>query len=85
MIYEVENLNSARDFLETNNQKVILSNPEGSTRYYGMRVLDHIFKTLEKEYPDKIQKIVVNAFDDYTAFVTAREIGYENINFVKML
>lgn len=82
-LYEVENLDKARRYLSRTKDKVILSNPEGSTRYYGMRVIDYIFRTLQQEYPDKIQQIVVNAFDDYAAFITAREIGYQNINFVK--
>lgn len=84
-LYEVESLDSAREYLSKAQQKVILSNPAGSTRYYGMRVVDYIFKTLQGEYPDKIQKIVVNAFDDYAAFITAREIGYQNIDFIKMI
>ena len=84
MLYEVENLKKARAFLSKVKSKVILSNPDGSTRYYGMRVIHCIFQTLQKEYPEKIHKVVVNTFDDYAAFVTAREIGYEDINFVKM-
>ena len=84
-LYEVENLDSARQYLSDAKEKVVLSNPAGSTRYYGMRVVDYIFKTLQGEYPDKVDKVVVNAFDDYSAFVTAREIGYQNINFIQMV
>lgn len=84
-LYEVESLDSARQYLSRIKQKVILINPAGSTRYYGMRVIDYIFRTLQEEYPDKIQKVIVNAFDDYAAFTTAREIGYKNIDFVKMI
>lgn len=84
-LYEVENLDSARQYLSDTTEKVVLSNPAGSTRYYGMRVVDYIFKTLQGEYPDKVDKVVVNAFDDYSAFVTAREIGYQNINFIQMV
>lgn len=82
MIYEVQNLRLAREFLKITDNKVTLINPEGSTRYYGMKVIDHIFKTLQKEFPDKVENIIVNTFDDYSAFVTAREYGYRYINFV---
>jgi len=82
MIYEVQNLHGAREYLEKIRSKVTLSNPAGSTRYYGMRVVHQIFKTLQQEFPDKIGAIIVNVFDDYSAFVTARELGYRNIKFV---
>lgn len=85
MLYEVESLAKARADLAGTEEKVVLSNPDGSTRYYGMRVLDYIFKTLQKEFPDKIQRVIVNAFDDYSAFVTAREIGYRDIQFINSL
>ena len=48
MLYEVENLEKARNFLSTARTKIILTNPQGSTRYYGMRVIDYIFKTLRQ-------------------------------------
>lgn len=76
MIYEVENLETARQFLCYSNQQVILTNPQGSTRYYGMRVIDYIFKTLQQEFPEKITGVTVNAYDDYSAFITARQLGY---------
>lgn len=82
MIYEVENLESARKFLANTNSIVTLSNPQGSTRYYGMRVIDYIFKTLKQEFPNKIRGFVINAYDDYSAFVTARELGYSEIHYV---
>jgi hypothetical protein len=82
MIYEIENLESAREFLAGAESEVVLSNPEGSTRYYGMRVIDCIFTRLQKEFPNKIKGVVVNAFDDYSAFVTAKELGYEDINYI---
>jgi len=82
MIYEVENLESARKFLSTTNTKVIITNPAGSSRYYGMRIIDYIFKTLLQEFPDKIDRIIVNAYDDYSAFVTARQLGYNEIQYV---
>jgi phage baseplate assembly protein W len=84
MIYEVENLNSARKFLQNSREKIILSNPEGSTRYYGMRVLDYIFKILQQEFPNKIEEVIVNAYDDYSAFSTAKQLGYKKIIYLAM-
>lgn len=81
-IYEIENLATAREFLSSAHEKVIISNPEGSTRYYGMRVIDYMFTILQREFPDKITGVIVNTYDDYAAFVTAKELGYENINYV---
>jgi hypothetical protein len=46
-----------------------------------MRVIDYIFKTLQSEFPDKIKGIVVDAYDDYSALVTAKELGYDNIKY----
>ena len=82
MIYEIKNLNSARIFLKQSKNRVVLSNPEGSTRYYGMRVIDYIFKTLQQEFPEKIESIIVNTYDDYPAFITARKLGYNNIKHI---
>ena len=81
MIYEVQNLESARKFLSTTGSKVTLSNHQGSTRYYGMRVIDYIFNTLQQEFPDKITSIIVNVYDDYSAFATARRLGYNQIQY----
>ena len=78
-LYEVESLVSARNFLLTTKTKVVLTNPQGSTRYYGMRVIDRIFEILKQEFPDKIEGTIVNAYDDYPAFVTARALGYNQI------
>jgi hypothetical protein len=80
-IYEVENLKNSRDFLSSTDDKVILTNPQGSTRYYGMRVIDHIFKTLQEEFPEKVSNVIVNAYDDYPAFVTAHQLGYKQIQY----
>jgi len=82
MIYEIENLESARKFLSDTASEVVLSNPDGSTRYYGMRVIDCIFTRLQREFPNKIKGVIVNAFDDYSAFITAKELGYEDINYI---
>ncbi|PCJ29446.1 MAG: hypothetical protein COA94_01595 [Rickettsiales bacterium] len=83
MIYEIENLQKARGVLSGVDGGVILSNPQGSTRYYGMRVIDHIFQTLKQEFPTKIEGFIVNADDDYSAFTTAHALGYRTICYSK--
>lgn len=80
-IYEVENLVSARKYIAESGEKLILTNPQGSTRYYGMRVIDHIFKLLLLEFPLKIEGIIVDVYDDYAALVTAKELGYKVIKY----
>ncbi len=80
-IYEIENMQSAREYLSGASEPVLLSNPQGSTRYYGMRVIDYIFKTLQSEFPDKIKGIIVDVYDDYSALITAKELGYETIKY----
>jgi hypothetical protein len=47
-----------------------------------MRVIDYIFKTLQQEFPDKIEGVIVNAYDNYSAFVTARQLGYNQISYI---
>jgi len=84
MIYEVKNLETARNFLRSSSKKITLTNPQGSTRYYGMRVIDYIFGTLQQEFPEKITNVVVNAYDDYSAFVTARQLGYKHIQYTNI-
>lgn len=76
MIYEIENLEDARSFLAQTNDKIILTNSRASARYYGMRVLDCIFKKLQQEFPDKIERIQINPKSDYCALVTSKKLGY---------
>lgn len=83
ILHEVESLDNSRRFLLSTDEKIILTNPQGSTRYYGMRVIDYIFCTLKKEFPEKVCDIVVNAHDDYSAFVTAHRLGYKQIEFLQ--
>lgn len=80
-IYEIENLESARKYLTQTAEHIILSNPAGSTKYYGMRVIDYIFKTLKDEFPDKIDGVIVDAYDDYSALITAQQLGYDKIKY----
>lgn len=78
-IYEIENIKSAREYLSKINEPVLLSNPQGSTRYYGIRVIDYIFKTLQNEFPSKIRGTIIDVYDDYPALITAKELGYDRI------
>lgn len=79
MVYEIENISKARIFLSSIDIKIVISNPEGSTRYYGMYVIDYIFTSLLHEFPEKIDGVLVKVFDDYQAFNIAKELGYNNI------
>ncbi|WP_425362693.1 hypothetical protein [Candidatus Tisiphia endosymbiont of Hybos culiciformis] len=76
--YTIENLSDAREFLSKFHDPVILTNKSGSTRYYGMLVLDYIFKTLTKEF-SQIVKIIVNVENDHAALFTAIKLNYQNI------
>ncbi len=74
-VYIIKDLASARAFLISNPEPIILTNAKGSTRYYGMVVLDYMFETLIKQFP-QIVKVVVNVEDDNAAFYTALKLGY---------
>ncbi len=78
IIYTIENLSDARKFLSEFHGPVILTNKGGSTRYYGMLVLDYIFKKLTKEFP-QIIKIIVNIENNHAALSTAIKLNYQNI------
>lgn len=76
--YIVENLIDAREFLCLYHKKVILTNKVGSTKYYGILVLDYMFKQLLKEFP-QITKIIIEVGDDHAALFSAVKLGYKNI------
>jgi hypothetical protein len=80
LTYEIIDLESAKEFLKTYTQPVIMTNPHGSSRYYGMRVLDYMFKELSKEFL-QITDIIVNVDDDHAALFTAIKLGYKNIKY----
>ncbi len=77
-IYIVENLDDAREFLRQHEGPVILINQAGSTKYYGMLVLDYIFKKLVEEFP-QVVKIFINVESDKAALLTAKKLSYQNI------
>ncbi|XVN43430.1 MAG: hypothetical protein RCG15_03960 [Candidatus Rickettsia vulgarisii] len=76
--YIVENLSDAREFLHHYHDPVILTNKIGSTRYYGILVLDYMFRTLQKEFP-QITGIIIEVGDDHAALFSAIKLGYKNI------
>jgi len=77
LIYEIEDLASAREFLKDYTKPIIITNKNGSTKYYGMLVLDYIFKNLKQEFP-QIVKVIVNVGDDNAALFTAVKLNYSN-------
>lgn len=78
IIYQVEDLEKAREFLSKVPEPIIITNAIGSTRYYGMLILDYIFKTLTTEFP-QITKIIVDVGDDHPALFTALKLNYQHI------
>ncbi|WP_375327382.1 hypothetical protein [Candidatus Tisiphia endosymbiont of Nemotelus uliginosus] len=78
IIYTVENLSQAREFLLKFSDPIVLINKRGSTRYYGILILDYIFKKLLKEFP-QINKIIIHVGDDHAALFSAIRLGYKNI------
>ncbi|MFK7973601.1 MAG: hypothetical protein AB8B66_01875 [Rickettsiaceae bacterium] len=79
IVYEIEDLEKAQQFLLVTKSKIILTNKKGSTQYYGMRVLDYMFQTLVKSFSDKIEEIIIDTDEDYSALVTAQKLGYKTI------
>ncbi|MGX6960460.1 MAG: hypothetical protein ACIPMY_04470 [Rickettsia endosymbiont of Pentastiridius leporinus] len=79
MIYEIENLEDARNFLSFTEDKVILTTTPGSIKYYGMLAVDYMLKTLNKEFSNKIEDVTVNIGDDHAALFTAVKLNYKNI------
>ncbi|WP_341787854.1 hypothetical protein [Rickettsia endosymbiont of Cantharis rufa] len=77
--YTVVNLEEARDFLSNVEEKPILTNHASSVKYYGMLVIDYMFKTLSKEFPEKVLDLTVDIGDDHVALFTAIKLGYKNI------
>ncbi|AFB20993.1 hypothetical protein [Rickettsia canadensis] len=79
IVYEIRNLEEARDFLSSVEQKLILTNHVSSVKYYGMLAIDYMFKTLSKEFPEKVLDLTVDVRDDHAALFTAIKLGYKNI------
>ncbi|WP_341792689.1 MULTISPECIES: hypothetical protein [unclassified Rickettsia] len=81
VVYEIENLEDARNFLLSCDAPIILTNKAGSTKYYGMLVVDYMFKQLTKEFLEKIVKIIVNVEDNHPALFTAIKLNYKDITY----
>lgn len=80
-IHEIENIKNSRVYLSQINEIILLTNSEGSARYYGIKVIDYMFKTLKNEFSYKINSIIINVYNDRAALITARELGYKKIIF----
>ncbi len=78
VIYIIKNLPDAREFLSKYRDPVILTNKNGSTRYYGLLVIDYMFKELIKDFP-QIIKIIINVGSDHSTLFTAIKLNYQNI------
>ncbi|MCZ6901251.1 MAG: hypothetical protein O7C59_06080 [Rickettsia endosymbiont of Ixodes persulcatus] len=79
IVYEIRNLEEARDFLSSVEEKQILTNNASSVKYYGMLAIDYMFKTLSREFPEKVLDLTVDVGDDHAALFTAIKLGYKNI------
>ncbi len=77
-IYAVANLTTARNFLLKFPDPIILTNQTGSTRYYGILILDYIFKKLFEEFAH-ISDIIIHVGNDHAALFSAVRLGYKNI------
>jgi hypothetical protein len=67
-IYQVQDFNSASIFLSNITEAVILTNPYGSTRYYGVRVIYNMLHKLQAAFPDKVLAIKIDVEDDYAGY-----------------
>lgn len=79
VVYKVENLGVARNFLSSATGDYILTNSKSSVKYYGMLVVDHMLKTLQKEFPEKVIDLIADIDDDHAALFTAMKLKYKNI------
>ena len=79
IVYEIKNLQEARNFLSSVEEQLILTNHASSVKYYGMLAIDYMFKTLSKEFPNKVLDLIVNVREDHAALFTAIKLGYKNI------
>ena len=79
-IYQVEYLISARKYISNTTGSLIIVNTPASIKYYGILVIDYIFRTLQQEFPQIID-IQINVEDDHAALFTAIKLGYTNIKY----
>ncbi|WP_347938870.1 hypothetical protein [Rickettsia oklahomensis] len=79
IVYEISTLEEARDFLSSVEEKLILTHNASSVKYYGMLIIDYMFKTLSSEFPEKVLDLTVDVGDDHAALFTAIKLGYKNI------
>lgn len=79
LVYEVRNLEEARNFLSSEKGKFVLTTSSGSVKYYGILVIDQMLKALSIEFPEKVVDIIADVGDDHPALFTAIKLGYNNI------
>ncbi|AAU04004.1 hypothetical protein [Rickettsia typhi] len=82
IVYKIKNLEEARNFLYSIEEPLILTNYDSSVKYYGMLVIDYMFKTLRREFPKKVLSLTVNVGKDHAALFTAIKLGYKNIVYI---
>ncbi|WP_316355205.1 hypothetical protein [Candidatus Trichorickettsia mobilis] len=80
ILYQIENLSSARKYITNTQKSLTITNSPNSIKYYGILVLDYIFNTLQKEFP-QITDVIVDVGDDHAALFTAKKLGYKNIKY----
>lgn len=74
-LLEVSSLNQARQIIQDIDYDIIITNPKDSTRYLGVLVIDHIFRTLMIEF-NVIKSCIINTSGDSVAKYTAQKLGY---------
>lgn len=80
LVYQIEDLNSAREYLAGTNKPLIITNSLDIVKYYGFLTLDYIFTTLSKEF-SQIAAVIANIGDDHSALFTALKLNYHNIKY----
>lgn len=76
-LYIVENLESARDFLSNFHEPVIITNKIGSTRYYGIMVIDYMLKKLKAEFLQVTNTVITIYDDDFASLCTATKLKHD--------
>lgn len=76
--YEITNLVDTKEFLNNYRDPIIITNANGSIRYYGMIVLNYMFCSIVRDFKH-VSKIIINAEDDNAGLLTAIRLGYKDI------
>ena len=77
-IIYINSLENASQQLSNIKTEVYIANAKGSIKYLGIRLIDTIFKKLQKKH-DNIKEVILN-IDNNSAFMyTAIEFGYKHV------